>query len=318
MNLSHYLMKHLDGSEIKNELSLIVSDIAAAGKQISHNVQRSGLIGLHGAAGGENIQGEEVQKLDENSNNIVKDTLGQNEFILAIASEEEDTIVDVSEGKSKGFLAAFDPLDGSSNIDVNMPIGTIFSVLQTTGDFEKDFLQPASQQVAGGYILYGSSTVIVFSIGDGVHEFTLDPDNGEFVLTNENIKIPENSGYISYNPYVLPNMKPEIAKAYQGLTDQTARSMRYVGSMVADVHRTFFKGGFFAYPATKKDDKYVGKLRMQYEAKPLGWLIEQAGGVSLINGKPVYDVVSTELHERVSVELGDAGTMALYKSILGD
>jgi fructose-1,6-bisphosphatase I len=318
MNLSHYLLKHLDGNESQKELGLIISDIASAGREIAHNVQRSGLLDLHGAAGGENVHDEEVQKLDETSNEIVKEVLSDNEHILALASEEEEGVVDCSENKKTGFIAAFDPLDGSSNIDINMPVGTIFSVLPTTGDFKEDFLQPAKHQVAGGYILYSSSTVMVFSVGKGVHEFTLDPETGEFILTSENITMPENSGYIAYNPYVLYQMSPERAKAYENLVKETRRSMRYVGAMVADVHRTLMKGGFFAYPAVGKDGKYKGKLRMQYEAKPLGWLVEQAGGKTLLNGKPLNDVLPDELHQKVSVELGDSGVMKLFTKLLSD
>ena len=318
MNLSQYLLKHLEESQSQKELGLILLDIASAGREIAHNVQRSGLLNLHGAAGGENIHSEEVQKLDEASNEIVKDVLSDNEHILALASEEEEDVVDCSEGKKTGFIAAFDPLDGSSNIDINMPVGTIFSVLPTTGNFKEDFMQPANNQVAAGYILYSSSTVMVFSAGKGVHEFTLDPETGEFILTNENIIMPESAGYISYNPYVLYQMSPERAKAYEELVKQTGQSMRYVGAMVADVHRTLMKGGFFAYPAVGKDGQFKGKLRMQYEAKPLGWLVEQAGGKALLDGKPANDVMPSELHQKVSVELGDPGTMKLFSELLAD
>lgn len=318
MNLSHYLLNHLDGSESQKELSLILSDIASAGREIAHSVQRSGLLNLHGAAGGENIHAEEVQKLDEASNDIVKEILADNEHILALASEEEEDVVDCSSGKKTGFIVAFDPLDGSSNIDINMPVGTIFSVLPTTGNFKEDFLQPAKHQVTAGYILYSSSTVMVFSAGQGVHEFTLDPETGEFILTNENIMMPKNTGYIAYNPYVLYQMLPARAEAYRQLVEQTGQSMRYVGAMVADVHRTLMKGGFFAYPSVGKDGDYKGKLRMQYEAKPLGWLAEQAGGKALLNGKPANDIKPEKLHQKVSVELGDSGIMELFEQLLAD
>jgi fructose-1,6-bisphosphatase I len=314
--LSHYLLTHLDGHKHQDELNLIIADIAGAGKKISHEVQRSGLLDLHGAAGGQNIHDEEVQKLDERSNDIIKKTLADNEHIVGLASEEEEDVVDVSTGKNRGYIVAFDPLDGSSNIDINMPVGTIFSLLPSKKDVAEDFLQPASEQLAAGYVLYGSSTVLVFSVGNGVHEFTLDPDSGEFVLTTENIKMPENTGYISYNPYVLPNMDEKKAKTYRQLSEQTGRSMRWVGAMVADVHRTLMKGGFFAYPAVGKDGNYKGKLRLQYEAKPLGWLVEQAGGRALLNDKPADDLQPSALHEQVSVELGDAGTMQLFESFL--
>lgn len=315
-SLSDYLSTRLHGREHQDELNLIISDIAEVGKKISYQVQRSGLLDLHGAAGGQNIHEDEVQKLDEHTNEIAKEILGANEYIVGLASEEEDNVVDVSAGKKHGYLVAFDPLDGSSNIDTNMPIGTIFSVLPSENDIEKDFLQPAGEQIAAGYVLYGSSTVLVFSVGQGVHEFTLEPDSGDFMLTNEDIKIPENSGYIAYNPYVLPNMDPVRAEAYKALSDKTARSMRWIGCMVADIHRTLFKGGFFAYPSVGKDGKYIGKLRLQYEAKPLGWLVEQAGGRALLDGMPINDLKPQELHQKVSVEVGDAGTMKLFESFI--
>lgn len=316
MTLSHYILKYLGGSEIKDEVSLIISDLADIGKEISHSVQRSGLLDLHGAAGGQNVHSEEVQKLDELSNGIMKKILSANDHVLGLASEEEEGVVDVANGKKSGFIVAFDPLDGSSNIDINGPVGTIFSVLPTTGDLENDFMQSGKHQVAGGYILYSSSTVLVFSIGEGVHEFTFDPKKNEFILTNENIKIPQNKGYISYNTSLLMKMEPKRAAAYRSMIDETDCSMRYIGAMVADVHRTLLKGGFFAYPAVRKNGEYKGKLRFQYEAKPLGWLMEQAGGRALLNGKPVNDVTSNELHQRVSVEMGDAGTMNLFERLL--
>ncbi len=314
--LSHYLMTNLKESAHQQELNLIISDLANVGKKIFHEVQRSGLLDLHGAAGAQNVHEDEVQKLDERSNELVKEVLSSNEHVIGLASEEEPDVVDVSEGKESGYLVAFDPLDGSSNIDINMPIGTIFSVLPSAGDIANDFLQAAEKQLAAGYILYGSSTVLVFSTGKGVDEFTLDPDTGEFVLTTENISIPKDTGYISYNPYVLPKMDEKRAEAYNNLTQQTGRSMRWVGAMVADIHRTLLKGGFFAYPSVGTDGNYKGKLRMQYEAKPLGWLVEQAGGRCLLDGQPVGTLKSTELHQKVSVEMGDTGTMQLFESFL--
>lgn len=316
-SLSHYLLNQLDGHEQKDELNLIISDIAEIGKKISHEMQRSGLLDLHGAAGGQNVHDEDVQKLDARTNEIMKGILSTNEHIVGLASEEEEDIVDVSGGKEHGYLVAFDPLDGSSNIDTNMPVGTIFSVLPSSGDIKNDFLQSADKQVAAGYVLYSSSTVLVFSVGNGVHEFTLDPDSGEFMLTNEDIKMPENAGYIAYNPYVLPNMPKDRAEAYRQLVEQTGRSMRYVGAMVADVHRTLIKGGFFAYPAVGSEGSYKGKLRLQYEAKPLAWLMEQAGGKALLDEKPINEVSSNELHQKVCVEMGDAGVMKLFEELSG-
>lgn len=314
MNLTHYLFEEAD--DLPEGLAEVLSDIAVACKSIAHDVQRSGLLGLHGDIGAENIQGEQQQILDDKSNSILKETLAENDFVLAIASEEEDTVVDCTNGATQGFGVAYDPLDGSSNIDINASTGTIFSVLPATNADESVFLQGSEAQVAAGYVLYGSSTVMVFSARDGVHEFTLDPDSGEFIQTESDIKIPQNAGYISYNSYVLPKMPSHKAKAYEKLLLDTGRSQRWMGAMVADIHRTIVKGGFFAYPETGKEGEYKGKLRMQYEAKPLGWLVEQAGGKAITNNRPLSETQPQNLHERVSVEIGDAGTIDLYSEFL--
>ena len=314
MNLTHYLFE--EAKDLPEGLASVLADIAAACKSISHDVDRSGLLGLHGDIGAENVQGEQQQILDDKSNTILKDTLAENEYVLAIASEEEDTVVDCADGATKGFGVAYDPLDGSSNIDINASTGTIFSVLPASSADDAVFLQGSESQVAAGYVLYGSSTVMVFSAKDGVHEFTLDPDSGEFIQTEANIQIPQNAGYISYNSYVIAKMPADKAKAYEKLLHETRRSQRWMGAMVADIHRTLVKGGFFAYPETGKDGNYVGKLRMQYEAKPLGWLVEQAGGKAVTNNQPLSETQPQNLHERVSVEIGDAETIDLYLSYL--
>ena len=314
MNLTHYLFE--EAKDLPEGLASVLADIAAACKSISHDVDRSGLLGLHGDIGAENVQGEQQQILDDKSNTILKDTLAENEYVLAIASEEEDTVVDCADGTTKGYGVAYDPLDGSSNIDINASTGTIFSVLPASSADDAVFLQGSESQVAAGYVLYGSSTVMVFSAKDGVHEFTLDPDSGEFIQTEANIQIPQNAGYISYNSYVLPKMPSDKAKAFEKLILDTGRSQRWMGAMVADIHRTLVKGGFFAYPETGNDGNYIGKLRMQYEAKPLGWLVEQAGGKAYVNNVPLADYTPHELHERVSVEIGDAETIDLYLSYL--
>jgi len=316
MNLTHFLFE--ENQDLPEGLASVIADIANACKSISHDVARSALLGLHGAIGVENIQGEEVQILDERSNNGLKNILADNDYVLVIASEEEADVVDVSAGKtSNGFGVAFDPLDGSSNIDINGSVGTIFSILPAASAEESVFLQGSNDQVAAGYVLYSSSTVMVFSTGEGVYEFTLDPDNGEFFLTGDNIKIPDNSGYISYNSYVLPKMDKKKAKAYENILFETGKSQRWMAAMVGDIHRTLMKGGFCAYPATLKGDgSYKGKWRLQYEVKPLGWLLEQAGGKAIVNDKPLSEVVPEHLHERASGELGDAITVDLYLSYL--
>ncbi|MBW3568630.1 fructose-1,6-bisphosphatase [Candidatus Parcubacteria bacterium] len=312
LTLSHYLLSHLRDSNIQAELNLVISDIADAGKKIAHEVQRSGLLDLHGAAGGKNIHAEEVQKLDDRSNEIVKSILSENEQIVGLASEEEKDVVDVSGGRTTGFIVAFDPLDGSSNIDINATVGTIFSVLPSWADIRADFLQPGRSQLASGYVLYGSSTVFVFTVGKGVHEFTLDPDNGEFILTQENIKIPETAKYISYNEGNKTKFRGSEAKAIDKLV-KNGGSSRYIGALVADFHRTLLKGGIFLYPAVSSDGGYIGKLRMQYEVKPLAHVMHEAGGVALINNENAMEVAPDELHERVPFVFGDKKIVNKYQ-----
>jgi len=314
MNLTHFLFE--ENTEMPEGLASVISDIANVSKSISHDVARSGLLGLHGAVGTENIQGEEVQILDERSNDALKSALAENDYVLVIASEEEADIVDCSADKAQGYGVAYDPLDGSSNIDVNGSVGTIFSILPALNADESVFLQTSNSQVGAGYVLYGSSTVMVFSTGSGVHEFTLDPDTGEYIMTMQDVKIPRNTGYIAYNSYVLPKMDEKKAEAYEKLLLETKRSQRWNAAMVSDIHRTIMKGGFFAYPETGTDGSRKGKLRLQYEVKPLGWLVERAGGKCIAHDKPLAEVVPQSLHERASTEIGDAGTIDQYLSYL--
>lgn len=318
MTLSHYLLDHLNDSEFQQELNMIISDIAGAGKQIAHEVSRSGLLDLHGAMGSKNIHDEEVQKLDDRANEIFKNSLSDNKNIVGLASEEEKTHLDVSGGQTTGFLVAFDPLDGSSNIDINASVGTIFSILPSWVDIGHDFLQAGSSQLASGYILYGSSTVLVFTVGKGVHEFTLDPDDGEFKLTQEDIKVPETGKYISYNEANKTKFNKADTDAIQDLFKETSASARYIGALVADFHRTILKGGIFLYPAVKKGDGYYGKLRIQYEVKPLAQIIEQAGGMALINNEKATKVKSDELHEKVPFVFGDKKTVKKYQQLRYD
>ena len=307
--LSKYLQDKAEPS-----VGSVISDIARACESISEMVALSGLMGLHGEVGSQNSAGDQVKVLDEKSNVVCKQILANNQHILALAIEEEESIVHTNNPEGE-LVVAFDPLDGSANIDINALVGTIFSVLPALNGDESDFLQTANKQVAAGYVLYGSSTVLVFSLGDEVVEFTLNPATSEFLMTRDNIVMPQDTGYIAYNPYVLPKMPQAKAVAYKALSDDTARSMRWLGAMVGDVHRTLMKGGFFAYPENKKG---VGKLRMQYEAKPLDWLVEVAGGKALTANESVGKYQSKELHEKVAVELGDGGTMRQYLGYLSD
>lgn len=299
IELSHYLHEEVSGD--KGVLSVIM-DVATASKRISHEVERSGLYELHGTVGATNIQGEEVQILDDRCNQTMKDLLMGNNAVAVLASEEEDSVVACN---TSGRLAvAFDPIDGSSNIDINASVGTIFSILPADSQDEAVFLQPGTQQLAAGYVLYGSSTVLVFSLGDGVvTEFTLDPDSGDYFQTIKDIKVPKKGGFVSFNPSLLPKLRSTDEEKYRKLLYEDVRSHRYIGAMVADVHRTLIKGGMFAYPEFKKGAGYTGKLRMQYEVKPLGWLFEQAGGRAMVGNVSCSEYKPTELHERVPIEL---------------
>ncbi|PIT86907.1 MAG: fructose-bisphosphatase class I [Candidatus Magasanikbacteria bacterium CG10_big_fil_rev_8_21_14_0_10_43_6] len=239
-----------------------------------------------------------------------------------MASEEEESVVDMAEdGSDAQYIIAFDPLDGSSNIDVNVSIGTIFSVHKRLPNVdrldERQFFQAGHEQVLAGYILYGSSTVLVFSLGDGVHEFTLDPNIGEFFLSNEKITIPESCTYYSVNEGNVSYFEKSDAAFIEYLKHDVGASGRYIGSLVADFHRNLIKGGVFLYPRidTKGDGVFTGKLRLNYELKPMAFLLEQAGGLAVDGaGMPILDIVPTELHERRGVVMGSRQVVETYVS----
>ena len=260
----------------------LFSDLVLAVKIISHKVNMAGLINILGSAERQNIQGEEVQKLDELANEAIINTMENGGHLSGMASEECEGIIEISDGYPKGgYLLLFDPLDGSSNIDVNISVGTIFSIIRKSPRDGKtrveDFLRPGAEQVAAGYVVYGPSTMLVYTTGRGVHGFTLDPGVGEFLLSHENIRVPERGNIYSVNE---GNSKrwSDAAKNYVEKLKENGRCARYVGSLVADFHRNLLKGGIFLYPADKKNPQ--GKLRLLYEANPLSFVVEQAGGAS--------------------------------------
>lgn len=297
----------------------MMSDLATIGKIISSKTNRAGLAGILGAAGSHNIQGEQVQKLDLFANDLCKHYLAQTGHFAAMASEEEDSSVALSE---KGdYIIAFDPLDGSSNIDVNVSIGTIFSVHKRLPDLEasdpKQFLQTGREQVLAGYILYGASTVIVFSFGNGVHEFTLDQGIGDFLLSNEQIRVPAEVTYYSVNEINLPHCAEKDRNYVDWVKSELAPRGRYIGSLVADFHRNLLKGGVFLYPAVDESGSgiYKPKLRLNFEAKPMAFLIEQAGGLASNGSMPILDMVPTGLHERVPLLIGNTKAVEKYHSI---
>lgn len=308
MTLTKFLLeeqRRLPGS--KGNFTALFSDLVVAAKIISREVNRAGLIDILGAAGSKNVHGEEVQKLDEYANDMIIKTMEHGGHLSGMASEEMDEIIKVDPRYPRGkYLLLFDPLDGSSNIDVNISVGTIFSILRCNPECElteNDFLKAGAEQVCAGYILYSSSTMFVYTTGHGVHGFTLDPNVGEFLLSHENIRIPDKGKIYSVNEgnsrHWLPGTSLYIEKLKNDEKNYTAR---YVGSLVADFHRNLLKGGVFLYPADRKS--VSGKLRLLYEANPLAFIIEQAGGKASTGDKRILDIVPEKLHQRVPLIIG--------------
>lgn len=314
--LTRYLVEQQrhDG-RIPPELRLLLEVVARACKRISLAVNKGALGEVMGSADSENVQGEVQKKLDIIANEVLIEANEWGGHLAAMASEEMEGIYLVPNRYPQGeYLLLFDPLDGSSNIDVNVSIGTIFSVLRKPegdrGVEETDFLQPGCQQVAAGYCVYGPQTTLVLTVGDGVAMFTLDREQGSFVLTEENVRIPEDTREFAIN---MSNMRHwdapvrrYIDECLQGKEGPRGKdfNMRWVASMVADVHRIMTRGGIFLYPWDKREPHKPGKLRLMYEANPMGWLIEQAGGAATNGRQRILDIHPTALHERVSVILG--------------
>ncbi|MEK9802897.1 MAG: class 1 fructose-bisphosphatase [Curvibacter sp.] len=320
ISLTRYLVEQQRvHGHIPSELRLLLEVVARACKSISQAVNKGALGGVLGTAGSENVQGEVQKKLDIIANEVLIEANAWGGHLAAMASEEMDDIYAVPNRYPQGeYLLLFDPLDGSSNIDVNVSIGTIFSVLKKTNDdpktvepvSEHDFLQPGRQQVAAGYCIYGPQTTLVLTVGDGVALFTLDREQGSFVLTQEQVRIPEDTKEFAIN---MSNMRhwDEPVKRYideclQGKEGPRGKdfNMRWIASMVADVHRILTRGGVFMYPWDKREPNKPGKLRLMYEANPMGWLVEQAGGAATNGHQRILDIQPKELHERVSVILG--------------
>lgn len=283
----------------------LFSDLLIAAKIISHRVNKAGLINILGEAGYSNVQGEEVQKLDEFANSTVIKTMEHGGHLSGMVSEESEGIIRIPDSYPRGhYLLVFDPLDGSSNIDVNISVGTIFSVMkkETEGEAEeKDFLKAGAAQVCAGYIIYGSSTMLVYTTGFGVHGFTLDPGVGEFLLSHEDIKIPERGKIYSVNEGNTKNWFAGTLR-YIEAVKKNNYSARYVGSLVADFHRNLLKGGVFLYPGDRKNPD--GKLRLLYEANPLAFIVEEAGGRASTGSERILDVKPAKLHQRTPLIIG--------------
>ncbi len=293
--------------EAKGEFTSLINDVATAAKVVTREVRKAGLVDILGGTGKENVHGEKVQKLDVFANETFIKHLEHTGYLAAFASEEMDNFCPVPEYYPRGkYIMVMDPLDGSSNIDVNISIGTIFCVFKrvSKGDHPdvSDFLQSGSRIVAAGYVIYGSSTMLVYSTGQGVHGFTLDPSIGEFLLSHENIKIPAKGKVYSINEGNF-NIWEDWTKKYVEYTkNKREKSLRYVGTLVADVHRTLLKGGIFLYPGDKKNPE--GKLRLLYECLPMAYLIEQAGGIATDGNMRILDKTPKDLHERSPLIIG--------------
>jgi len=309
------LTRHVLGEQMRlgvaatGDLTLLLNAIQLTSKFIATNVRRARLINLVGLAGDTNVQGEEQKKLDVLSNDIMVNALRASGKTAVLVSEEIEEAI-VIEDRYKGkYCVVFDPLDGSSNIDAGVNIGTIFGIYQVRSDSQgtiADVLRPGSEMVAAGYTMYGSSANLVLSTGNGVNGYTLDSALGEFVLTHPDIKIPPRGKIYSFNEgnslYFHSPTVNYLKSVKYPIPPKTPYSARYIGSMVADVHRTLLYGGIFGYPADKKSK--TGKLRLLYEAFPMAFLTEQAGGIATTGTKRILDIVPTDIHDRTGIYLG--------------
>lgn len=297
--------------EATGELSGLLRDIGLASKIVNRDLSKAGLVdAILGDADKTNVQGEEVKKLDMVANDVLIKCLQNSGQCCGIASEEEDDFVAFNNRKRAKYVVLFDPLDGSSNIDVIAPVGTIFSVFERVSKLGElctvdDFLQKGEKQVAAGYVIYGTSTMLVYTTGDGVNGFTLDPSIGEFCLSHPDIKTPATAKSYSLNQGNFNSFTDNVKKFVEYCQDGTGKkafSLRYIGSMVADFHRNLIKGGVFLYPATK--DTPGGKLRLMYECNPMAFLQEQAGGKATNGKQRILEIVPEKLHQRTIVYMG--------------
>ncbi len=319
----HIIDEERQFPEATGAFSNILYDVALAAKMISKEVRRAGLVDILGQTGTTNIHGESVQKLDDYAHAVIFNALDHCGHLCVMASEEEEEILPIPEKFPTGnYVFLYDPLDGSSNIDVNVSVGTIFSIHRKVSSVERgnleDVLQPGARQVAAGYVAYGSSTMLVYTSGNGVHGFTLDPSIGEFVRSHPNIRIPR-PGQRTYsvnegNYSKWSEGQRRLVDHFKGLDGGKPFSARYVGSMVADCHRTLLKGGIFMYPGDAKNPR--GKLRLLYEAAPLAMIVECAGGRASDGERPILDLVPTDLHERTPLYIGSSEYVELAERFL--
>jgi fructose-1,6-bisphosphatase I len=320
----HIIANQRRHSEATGEFSFLLSGITIATKVLASKVRKAGLIDVLGGTGRTNVQGEAVQKLDVLANQALLHCLGSRGNVGVMASEENEQALVVERDRAHGrYVVVFDPLDGSSNIDVNVSVGTIFSILPREPDPHQsrdpllDVLQPGVRQLAAGYVVYGSSTMLVYTTGLGVHGFTLDPSIGAFLLSHPDITMPARGSIYSVNEANADSF-PEPYRRYLAYlrAGQAGRtySSRYIGSLVADFHRTLLKGGVFLYPPTRHYPS--GKLRLLYEANPIAFIAEQAGGRATDGRRPILDIVPESIHQRTPLVVGGAAEMQAFEECM--
>jgi fructose-1,6-bisphosphatase I/sedoheptulose-1,7-bisphosphatase/fructose-1,6-bisphosphatase I len=312
--LSKFLIQQLKGSPELSDLAALLIDIAAAVKAISAMTAKGELGDVLGSLETQNVQGEIQKKLDVMSNTAFVNTFALGGLVAGLASEEmDDPIVIEAQDEPGRFLAIFDPLDGSSNIDINVSVGSIFSVLRAPKGRVpevKDYLLSGREQVAAGYAIYGPSTMLVLTVGKGTHGFTLDREVGNFILTHRDMQIPEDTSEFAINAsnerFWEPPVQRYVAECKNGRTDVRGRdfNMRWIASMVADIHRILLRGGVFMYPKDTKDLSKSGRLRLMYEANPMSFVVEQAGGIGSTGRQRILDIQPEEIHQRVPVIIG--------------
>lgn len=305
------------------DLSGLLSEIALVGKMISREVNRAGLVEILGLTGKISHQGDELKRLDEFAQKTFEKFLGASGHLALMASEEEKDVIKIPEDKPKGkYILTYDPLDGSSNIEANVSVGSIFSIQQKVSNGEaneKDVLQKGIKQIAAGYIVYGSSTMLVYTTGQGVHGFTFDPEVGEFLLSHEDIKIPDEIKVYSINEASHDLWEEKLQKYVDDFKKKNVESglkitARWIGSLVADFHRNLLYGGIFMYPGNKMHPK--GKLRLLYEACPIAMIAEQAGGYASDGRQSILDLEPQELHQKTPLFVGNAGEIRRIEEAL--
>lgn len=303
------------------ELTGLLRDIGVAAKIVNREVNKAGLVNILGKDGTQNASGDVVQKLDMYANEKLIECLSNSGECCAIASEELEEFVEIApiNNKTAKYIVVFDPLDGSSNIDVNVSVGTIFGIFRRKSDPSvsvtmEDFLQKGTALVAAGYVLYGTSTLLVYTTGNGVNGFTLDPSIGEFCLSHRNIQIPRSGSSYSVNQGYYLKFDVEMRRYIDHCSDMNY-GLRYIGSMVSDIHRILFQGGIFLYPNTRKYPK--GKLRLLYECAPLAFVVEQAGGTAITLGRNrIMDIEPKNLHQNITIAIGSPDTLTELEEFL--